>query len=138
MSDAIDGEVLPAIKKEDKPLTYRQKRFIDLYAGNGTEAARGAGYEGTDMELSRYAHRLLKKANIRKALAERDAKERDVRVASRVERQEFWSATMRDPEQDMGVRLKASELLGKSQADFVDRVEQETTIVVEVRSYREE
>jgi phage terminase small subunit len=44
-------------------------------------------------------------------------------IASREERQSFWSSVLRDQNIDMKDRLKASDLLGKSQADFITRTE---------------
>ena len=38
---------------------------------------------------------------------------------------------MEDPGMEMKDRLKASELLGKSQADFIDRYDATTRIIVE-------
>jgi hypothetical protein len=49
-------------------------------------------------------------------------------VATREERQAFWTSVMRGEEgAEMSERLKASELLGKSQLDFKERVEVEVT-----------
>jgi hypothetical protein len=45
------------------------------------------------------------------------------RVAGREERQAFWTATLRDPARPMDERLRASELLARSEADFVTRVQ---------------
>lgn len=44
-------------------------------------------------------------------------------IATREDRQSFWTEVMRDKLEKMVDRLRASELLGKSQADFVDRME---------------
>lgn len=51
----------------------------------------------------------------------------DPGVLSRRERQQFWSKVVLDDEQRMTDRLKASELLGKSEKDFVDRIEVDAT-----------
>lgn len=54
-------------------------------------------------------------------------------VASRLARQAFWSSVMEDPTADMSDRLKASELLAKSEADFVARVSHEGAVpIIEV------
>ncbi len=52
-------------------------------------------------------------------------------IASRAERQAFWTKVMNDNERDLNARLKASELLGKSEGDFLDRVEVGTTQTLE-------
>ena len=41
-------------------------------------------------------------------------------------RQEFWTKVMNDPDEDMKNRLRAAELLGKSEADFLDRIKDES------------
>ena len=43
-------------------------------------------------------------------------------IASREERQTFWTAILRDPETELRDRLRASELLGRSEGDFLERV----------------
>lgn len=45
------------------------------------------------------------------------------RVANREERQAFWTAILRDESRPMSERLRASELLARSEADFITRVE---------------
>ena len=102
-------------------LTAKQRRFIEAYDGTGTQAAIAAGY-------SPKTARAIAKENLTKPhiLAEIKARE-TVRctplIASRAERQQFWSSVMRDKGQMMRDRLKAAELLGKSEADFVERQE---------------
>ncbi|MDP3238682.1 MAG: hypothetical protein Q8N26_38185 [Myxococcales bacterium] len=45
------------------------------------------------------------------------------KVANREERQAFWTAILRDDGRPMDERLRASELLARSEADFITRVE---------------
>ena len=90
--------------------------------GNATEAARRAGYKGNDMTLGQVGAENLKKPQIREAVAARVSK--DPAIATRTERQQFWTNVMQGTNgAEMKDRLKASELLGKSQADFIDRKE---------------
>ena len=42
-------------------------------------------------------------------------------IATRMERQEFWTEIMFAKNEETLTRLKASELLGRSECDFVDR-----------------
>lgn len=93
------------------------------YSGNATEAARAAGYRGNDSTLSVTGARLLRHPEVRAALDARTARSLAGEIATREERQALWTRVMRDVEADMKDRLRASELLGKSQADFVERVE---------------
>jgi hypothetical protein len=108
-----------------RPLTERERRFVEAYmgaaAGNATKAAHLAGYAKNTAE--KQASRLLGKVGIREAIDARASS--DPAVWTREQRQRFWTAiasgagnyalaSLRD-------RLKASELLGRSHADFVDR-----------------
>src|SRR5690349_5940748 len=98
-------------------LTAKQQAFIAAYSGNGTEAARLAGYAGSDQVLGQVASENLKKPEIQKAIAARQSKASASLIASREERQTFWTSLMRDTELGLYDRVRASELLGKSQAD---------------------
>lgn len=112
-------------------LTERQRKFCEAFAangGNGTDAARQAGYARPDPEGSR----LLGKARIAAALEAMRASHTSAAIMTREERQALWSAIARGEALDghgeapkFSERLKASELLGKSQADFIDRVRHE-------------
>lgn len=115
-------------------LTQKQRRFCEEYAangGNGTAAATVAGYSKPDVEAARTL-RIVKVASALEALR---LETTSAAIATREERQEFWTRVLRgdEPGVEMKDRLKASELLGKSQADFVDRVDATTRIVVEHR-----
>jgi phage terminase small subunit len=107
-------------QKGGETMTPKQKRFIECYQGNATTAAQQAGYS----EKTAYAigQKLLKNAEIQKAIQEREQERLSVVIASREERQSFWSETMRNPEEKMSDRIRASELLGKSEGDFLERV----------------
>jgi phage terminase small subunit len=124
----------------------RLRRFVELYmgeaAGVGAQAARLAGWKGTAKALSEQARRLLLRDDV-KAMMTARVKE-DPAVLSREDRQRFWSAVMRgDPIKvlvegqeieaapPIAARLKASELLGKAQGDFVERHRHEHTGTVE-------
>jgi hypothetical protein len=48
-------------------------------------------------------------------------------VLNKEKRKEFWTMVIFDETQPMMVRLRASELLGKSEGDFVDVVQNTTT-----------
>ncbi len=102
-------------------LTPRQQAFVEHYAtgGNATEAARRAGY--AERYAGRFATQLLEKPLVREALAILIAQVSSQRIADAKERQEFWTAIMRDQHQDARDRLKASELLAKRQGDFIER-----------------
>lgn len=119
--------------KPKKEITEKQRRFANAYmgeaAGNATEAARLAGYGGSESALGKIGFDNLRNPKITKIIEE--LSRNDPLVATREERQRFWSAAMRGKEADgteaenirWQDRIKASELLGKSQADFVERKE---------------
>jgi len=67
---------------QDKPLPAKQRFFVEAYlssAGNGTQAARRAGYRGSDKTLGVQAVRLLGKARVQTAI--QDRLEKAVRAA---------------------------------------------------------
>lgn len=125
-------------------LTAKQQAFVDCHKGNTTEAAAIAG-------ISReYAARMMQDVTkryaepsalaVQTAIKERNKGKNDGLIASREERQEFWSKIQRGEltdivvldgveidcrESTLTVRMKASELLGKSELDFGDRIKHE-------------
>ena len=113
-----------------RPLSEKQRRFVEAYmgasAGNATDAARRADYAHPNMA----GPRVMVNASVREALAERQ--EVDPAVATRQERQAFWTDVMRNAPAagfvTMSDRLKASELLGKTGGDFVEKRETDITV----------
>ena len=110
----------------DKPLNYRQNLFAEYYAegetqGNATQSAIKAGYK----ETTAYSmgQRLLKHVEVKRVIDDRTQEIRTESIATRKKRQEFWTETMQDEAKSMSDRLRASELLGKSEADFTDRIQ---------------
>lgn len=109
-------------KKTDKnKLTARQKRFIDAYNGNATEAAKTAGY--SEKNADKIGGQLMKNPRIVAAIRARENERNAEAIATREERQRFFTAIMRDEGQPTRERLRATELLGKSEGDFVERQE---------------
>lgn len=102
-------------------LTAKQRRFVEAYTGNATAAAIAAGYSEKTARFM--GHENLTKPYILAEIKARDTIRSTPLIASRAERQQFWSSVMRDKDQQMRDRLKAAELLGKSEADFVERQE---------------
>lgn len=110
----------------DEKFTPRQLRFIEAYQGNAREAAEYAGYSAKTAHSA--GHKLLTKTKIRRAIQIRREEEASLTIASRQERQRFWSEVMANPDEKMEHRLRAAELLGKSEADFSERVQVDGTI----------
>lgn len=111
-------------------LTVRQQAFINAYTGNATEAAIKAGYSADSAHVQ--GVRLLKDDNIMAAIHARNEEAQKPLIASREARQKFWSEVMLDPEQEMQHRLKAAELLGKSECDFSERLQIDGSVEVTV------
>ncbi len=101
-------------------MTPKQKRFIECYEGNATQAAITAGY--SERTARGIGQELLTKPDIQEAIASREEERKNALIASREKRQVFWSQIMNDPEEKTADRLRASELLGKSEGDFLERV----------------
>ena len=102
-------------------LNAKQKAFVEAYSGNATEAAEKAGYSKKTAHSQ--GQRLLKHVEVAEAIKGREQRESRNRIASRQRRQEFWTDTMENADAEMKDRLRACELLGKSEGDFLDRVE---------------
>lgn len=127
--------------EKNKPyedLTTRQQRFMDYYDGNATQAAEKAGYKNPRQMGSE----TLAKPDIQHAIQTRENRRRKGHIADREERQAFWTKVQRGEETQPVVvgtdaegnaivkdippklpdRLRASELLGRSEADFTDKL----------------
>jgi phage terminase small subunit len=112
----------------NKALTQKQRAFVEHYmtTGNATESAKLAGYSGHNRQaFGNLGSQLLKNPKIRHALSARARF--DVLTLTREERQRMWSAMALDKTVPALARLKASELLAKSQRDFVQQIEQTVT-----------
>lgn len=120
-------------------LTEKQRRFVEAYTGeangNGAEAARLAGYAGDSNTLKSVAAENLTKPDIAAAIQAALEPIRKAAILTRERRQELLSkfAEGTDPTaMDDGPdapfvpvkdRIKAIEVLGKMQGDFVEKVE---------------
>ena len=104
-------------------LTEKQRRFCEVYCengGNAHDAARQAGYAKPSPEGTR----MLQNAKIIKALECLRLETTSRAIATREERQSWWTSIMRgdgDPQPEIKDRIRASELLAKSQGDFLDK-----------------
>ena len=107
-------------------LTRKQMAFVAAFHGNAAEAARAAGYSAKTAKA--IGSELLTKPDIKEAIQERERERTDSMIATREERQSFWTAIMRDEETELKDRLRASELLAKSEADFLERFTNETPL----------
>jgi len=119
-------------------LTEKQRRFVEAYLGeangNAYEAAKIAGYGGNKRSLEVIGSENLRKPDIRKAIDARTQK--GGLVATREERQAFLTKVMRSETRRMNERLKATELLCKTQGDFIER--RDVNMKVDKNEQREE
>ena len=111
-------------------MTPKQERFVAEYLAcmNASEAARRAGYSAKT--AASQAERLLRNVEISEAVKKALEEKNTALIATREERQKFWTETLRDVEEDMKNRLRASELLAKSECDFTERREVQAEINV--------
>jgi len=107
-----------AIQEEQRELRglhlpYRQRRLVALWDGTNTDyIAKLLGVVPSTVS------NWLKDPRVVDAIARRDDIEDSPIIAGRVERKEFWSHVMTSESFEIKDRLKASELLGKSECDF--------------------
>jgi len=122
-------------------LTTKQQAFVDAYEGNATKAAIKAGYSKNTARFIGAEN--LTKPNIIAAIHARQEKPRAQVIATREERQAFWTRVLLGTELEAGEpptmanRLKASELLGRSEADFTEKIEGDMTLSVVRKTYAE-
>ena len=112
-------------------LTTKQQRFVDFYDGNATEACRKAGYKGNENTLNQMANKLVRNGKIKTAIEKREKLSNKRIIMDRESRQELWTMIALDKEERTDTRLRASELLGKSEGDFIDRHERAGNIAFE-------
>lgn len=102
-----------------KQLSDKQLRFIELYAGNATEAATLAGYS----KPHQAGFRCMKNVDICRLIQDKRSQEVVEGIADRQRLQKLWTDVAFDKDESMKERLKSSELLGKSLGVFLDKTE---------------
>jgi len=107
--------------KKPRGLSAKQKRFIAAYNGNATAAALEAGY--SERNAGKIGNQLMSNRRITAAIQAREAERIAPAIATREERQQLFTNIMRDTERKTSDRLRACELLGKSEGDFIERQE---------------
>lgn len=103
-------------------LTERQRKFVLCYAGNATKAAIKSGF--SKKTARQIGQKLLSKVDIKKAIEARNKITDGPLIASRQDRQKFWTEVMLSQYGvEMSDKLKASDLLGKSEGDFTEKIQ---------------
>ena len=106
-------------------MNKRMRVFCEIYAQspNATTAARDAGYSNKTAYSA--GQRLLKNVEVQQYLKVLQANSDAVRVAGIDEIKAFWSDVIRDKENRMEHRLRASELLAKASGGFITEIKAE-------------
>lgn len=114
-------------------LSEKQKLFADLYIKslNATQSAKDAGY--SEKTAHSQGPRLLEHVGIKTYIQNHRKDQKNTLIADINERKELLTSILRAIEDgaDMKDRLKAIELLGKMEGDFLDpsaNKNQESTI----------
>jgi hypothetical protein len=105
-------------------LTIKQERFIKAYAhlGNGTEAARLAGYSNSsDNVLYQQAHQNLRKPRVQAALKRELARIELNITPDRIKRRLDEISHEAQSAGQFGPAVRAEELLGRSVGMWIDR-----------------
>lgn len=105
-----------------KGLTIKQKRFAEQFAldGNGTRAARVAGYRGNGNTLGVTAHENLRKPNVLSAINGELARVALEISPDRVRRRLDHISHEAEAAGQYGPAVRAEELLGKSIGMWID------------------
>ena len=115
-------------------MTDKQELFILEYQQdhNATQAAIRAGY--SPKTAYSQGQRLLKDPDVKEVLEADLIERKSELIATREQRQQLWTEIMYDTEQSTRDRLRASELLGKSCGDFIERIETKGEAVLDLRA----
>lgn len=103
-------------------LTQRQRDYAKLVAGgmNPTKAMKEVGY--MEKHIPATYEKLRHNARVLELIETyKNGTTSSGEIASKTERQVFWTDIMNDPSYPIGQRIKASEMLGRSECDFLDK-----------------
>lgn len=118
-----------------REMTLKQRKFVELYEGNATDAAIKAGY--AKKHAGKIGFQLLEITRIAEAIKKRQDKKINRKIADRNERAELYTDIMRHSN-DENVRIKACEVLGKMEGDFVTRVDIKSEHIILIRPSQDE
>ena len=121
-------------------LNHKLQTFVDVWAGKVHEAAQIAGISEQYGRLlmvsldSPSARPLARE--VQNAIRQRESTRIAPDVMNRLDRQRFWTDQVKKESNTLSDRLRASELLGKSEADFIDVVKSEHTMRLQLGAPR--
>lgn len=115
-------------------ITAKQKMFADGYikTGNAKQSYINAGYSARENAAEAAASRLLRNVKVRDYIRQRNKELDKNTIADMQEVKEFWTNLLRDKETDTKDRLKASELIAKTNGAFLDRIENSGIIKIDI------
>jgi len=116
--------------KTERKLSTKQQRFVDFFNGNATEAARLAGYSGSETVLGVVGVKNIRNGKIAAAIQAKEAKFKKGKIKTLEEIQTFWTDTIDDTEENMQNRLKAAADLTKAKGGFIERAIVDTNITI--------
>ena len=107
------------------PIRQNDLDFLNYWLINGHNALKA--YRKVHPDCSNETAkvngcRILTKTNVKAEIARLQAETKAESVATRDKRKQFWTSTMNNKDAQMPDRLRASELLGKSECDFISVV----------------
>jgi len=124
------------MRDKETGLTHKELSLADEYLNNGfneLKAYESSEYSQNCTIVCKRANttKILKKPHIAAYIQTKIAEKKASSIASRKDRQRFWTKVVNGALEGikitMGDRLKASELLGRSEADFTDNINQTDT-----------
>lgn len=120
---------------DDLKLTIKQRRFSELYVetGNATQSYIDAGYKASTRNVAEVeGFKLLRNPKIKQAIEYLNKKIEDESIAGMVEVKQFWTQMMRAIHVEDKDKLKASELIARTNGAFIEKIEHSGNINSEV------
>lgn len=109
-------------------LTQRQRDFAKLVAGGMEEHQAMLQVNYAPGHINNTLYKLRNNKRLQELIEKyKEGPVTNNEIANLTDRQKFWTDVMNDPSNTTGIRLKASELLGRAEGDFVDKKQVETT-----------
>lgn len=105
-------------------LTYRERMFVKVFDGDMYAAGRLCGFTDKQVEKLMVTKRVKDAISRKDTMVDPLSDETD-RERRKAERMLFWMNSMQDKDIEMKDRLRASELSGKADGDFVEKVQVE-------------
>jgi len=135
MSAAVSVLDIKQYNTSVKPLTILELAFVSAYianGGNGTQAAREAGYKcKSDNALARQASDLLRKPNVNGEISYRLNMQEEAKIAKPNEILSFYTSVMRGEvldqfgiEASLDTRIKAANELAKHKIEIPLKLQQ--------------